>query len=105
MSYAATAEASITKAREMNDTTYPGVMVNFDNTARRQWKPDVWYGANPYTFRRWIGAQVDSLMVRPPESRLLFVNAWNEWAEGAVLEPTTRFGRTYLQAIRDAVIS
>lgn len=105
MSYEATVRASVTKAREMDDKTYPGVMVNFDNTARRQWKPDVWYGANPYTFRRWIGSQVDSLMVRPPESRLLFVNAWNEWAEGAVLEPTTRFGRTYLQAIRDAVVS
>lgn len=105
MSYRATAEASITQAREMNDSVYPGAMVNFDNTARRQWKPDVWYGTNPYTFHRWVGAQLDSLMVRPPESRLLFINAWNEWAEGAVLEPTTRFGRTYLQALRDSIFS
>jgi len=105
MSYRATAEASITQAREMDDSVFPGAMVNFDNTARRQWRPDVWYGTNPYTFRRWVGAQIDSLMVRPPESRLLFINAWNEWAEGAILEPTTRFGRTYLQAIRDAVLA
>lgn len=105
MSYRATAEASIVQAREMDDTMYPGAMVNFDNTARRQWKPDVWYGTNPYTFHRWVASQIDSLMVRPPESRLMFINAWNEWAEGAVLEPTTRFGRTYLQALRDAIYS
>lgn len=105
MSYQATAEASITHARELRDDEYPGVMVNFDNTARRQWKPDIWYGSNPYTFHRWLGAQLDSLMVRPRDQRLLFINAWNEWAEGAILEPTTRFGRTFLLAVRSAVRS
>lgn len=103
MSYQATAEASITRARQMGEAEYPGVMVAFDNTARRQWRPDVWYGSNPYTFHRWLNAQVDSLMTRPRESRVVFVNAWNEWAEGAILEPTTRFGRTFLLAVRDVV--
>jgi len=89
---------------ETPDDYYPGVMVNFDNTARRQWKPDIWVGSNPYTFRRWLSAAVEALQHRPADERIVFVNAWNEWAEGAVLEPTTRFGRAYLHAVRSAAL-
>jgi len=83
---------------------YPGVMVNFDNTARRQWQPDLWYGSNPYTFRRWLNAAISAVSDREPEHRIVFLNAWNEWAESAVLEPSQRFGRTFLLAVRDAVL-
>jgi len=82
---------------------YPGVMVNFDNTARRQWQPDMWYGSNPYTFRRWLNTTVSSVMERDRDERVVFVNAWNEWAEGAILEPSQRYGRTYLLAVRDVL--
>ncbi|MDP9805998.1 lipopolysaccharide biosynthesis protein [Trueperella bonasi] len=105
MSYDASAAASVRMANELSDTDYPGAMVTFDNTARRQWRADAWFGSNPYTFRRWVGELVNSLAAREPKDRILFINAWNEWAEGAVLEPTTRFGRTYLLALRDVLYS
>ena len=82
---------------------YPGVMVNYDNTARRQWMPELWYGANPYTFHRWLQTAVEAVQERPAEDRIVFVNAWNEWAEGAVLEPSQRFASTYLLAVRSVV--
>lgn len=85
------------------DGSFPGTMVTFDNTARRQWAGDIWYGSNPFTFRRWLATAVRAVSHRPEEQRLVFVNAWNEWAEGAVLEPSDRFGRTYLLAVRDVV--
>jgi lipopolysaccharide biosynthesis protein len=101
MSYEALVEAAEARLRALDDGEHPGVMVTFDNTARRQWRPDIWYGSNPYTFRRWAGKAASAVMHRPPEERFVFVNAWNEWAEGAILEPTDRFGKTYLQALRD----
>lgn len=82
---------------------YPGAMVNFDNTPRRQFEPDLWLGSNPYTFRRWVRAAVNAVADREPDRRIVIINAWNEWAEGAVLEPSHRWGRTYLQAVRSAI--
>ena len=103
MSYQETVKASLALSGSLKDNEYPGAMVAFDNTARRQWTADTWYGSNPYTFRRWVAGLVDSVMPRDPEHRVVFINAWNEWAESAVLEPTTRFGRTFLLALRDVV--
>ena len=90
-------------AKGIAEDTFPGVMVTFDNTARRQWNSDLWYGSNPYTFRRWLAGSASAVASRTPDQRIVFVNAWNEWAEGAVLEPSDRFGHAFLHAVRDVV--
>jgi lipopolysaccharide biosynthesis protein len=81
---------------------HPGVMPGWDNTPRRGESAYVFHGANPLSFRRWVARAATAAITAggPP---LLFVNAWNEWAEGAHLEPDARFGRAYLEAIRDVV--
>lgn len=104
-SYSATVQCAVDELRELPDRSIPGVMVNFDNTARRQWQAEIWYGSNPYTFRRWLAHSAKAVSRRPPQERIVFINAWNEWAEGAMLEPNDRFGRTYLQAVRDVAFS
>ena len=106
LDYAALSAAACSQLRSGIETyRYPGVMVNFDNTARRQHDPHLWVGANPYTFRRWLREAVLGVQDRAPEKRFVFINAWNEWAEGAILEPSQRFGRTYLQAVESAVFA
>ncbi len=81
---------------------HPGVMPGWDNTPRRRESAYVFHGANPLSFRRWL-ARASGAAVGGNGPPLLFVNAWNEWAEGAHLEPDARFGRAYLEAVRDAV--
>ena len=81
---------------------HPGVMPGWDNTPRRGESAYVFHGANPLSFRRWL-ARAAAAAVGGGEPSFLFVNAWNEWAEGAHLEPDARFGRAYLEAVRDAV--
>lgn len=103
LSYRALARDALVQARTGDSSAFPAVMVNFDNSARKTNQADVWYGSNPYTFRKWLAETVATVATRPASRRVVFVNAWNEWAESAVLEPTLRWGPTYLQAVRSVV--
>jgi lipopolysaccharide biosynthesis protein len=75
---------------------HPGVMPGWDNTPRRGKDAYVFHGGNPVSFRRWMARAADAA---GPEG-LVFVNAWNEWAEGAHLEPDARFDRGNLETVR-----
>lgn len=87
-------------------TLYPGVNPGWDNEARRSSKGRVYLHASPRGYRDWLQATVhDRLAAVPPKQRLVFINAWNEWAEGAVLEPDARLGHAWLQATRQALSS
>lgn len=101
LSYRGMADGAVSRLRlpEGYGDVVPTVMAGFDNTARRQLAPDIWYGANPFTFRRWLDEAARSAVRVSSGDPVVFVNAWNEWAEGAVLEPTEKFGATYLDAV------
>lgn len=81
---------------------HPGVMPGWDNTPRRGDASYVFHGSNPLSFRRWL-ARSGAAALDAGGQPLLFVNAWNCWAEGAHLEPDARFGTAWLEAVRDAV--
>ncbi|MDI6910888.1 glycoside hydrolase family 99-like domain-containing protein [Nocardioides sp.] len=78
---------------------HPGVMPGWDNTPRRGSAAYAFHRGNPVSFRRWLSRAVDAAAAAGGES-LVFVNAWNEWAEGACLEPDGRFGRANLETVR-----
>lgn len=81
-----------------------GAMLGWDNTARRLTDARVFHGATPYGFRRWVKGIVEqeAKFNKDPES-LLFINAWNEWAEGTYLEPDQRWGTSNLEAFESGV--
>jgi lipopolysaccharide biosynthesis protein len=79
---------------------HPGVMPGWDNTPRRGAAAYAFHGGNPVSFRRWLSRASSAAVAAGPDP-MLFVNAWNEWAEGAHLEPCSRWGRGNLVAVRD----
>jgi hypothetical protein len=89
-------------------TDYPRyrcVMPGWDNTPRRGLGGNVFHGSTPELYELWLREAIAFTKRRlPTEQQLVFVNAWNEWGEGAHLEPDMRFGRQYLEAPRRALV-
>jgi lipopolysaccharide biosynthesis protein len=77
----------------------------WDNSPRRAARQaHIWVDATPERYGAWLRALVEETARRPVASeRLVFVNAWNEWAEGNYLEPDQGWGRAFLEATRRAL--
>ncbi len=85
-------------------TRFKGVMPGWDNTARRQEAGNCFEHSTPGAFQAWLEEAIAETREQHfGDERLVFINAWNEWAEGAYLEPDRRFGHTYLEAVRNAL--
>lgn len=102
--------ALVERSRSYRKTAgYPvfrGVCPSWDNTARRKGGGNVFLNSTPLGYLEWLMNGIrETLAARDePEERLMFVNAWNEWAEGAHLEPDARYGYAYLEATRMAFL-
>jgi hypothetical protein len=81
----------------------PSVLPNWDNTPRSGPRGVVYEGATPALFERYLAKAVAKVKARPPEQRIVFLKAWNEWAEGNYVEPDATHGHGYLDAIRRVV--
>ncbi len=83
---------------------FPAVNPGWDNEPRRPGAGRVYLHASPRGYRDWLRDTITGRLANTPApDRLVFVNAWNEWAEGAVLEPDTRLGHAWLDATRQAL--
>ncbi len=93
--YRAMAEGSL-RQPAVDYPWFRGVTTAWDNSAR---KNDGWvfHGCEPGSYGDWLEGQcryaIENL---PPEQRLVFINAWNEWAEGTYLEPDARCSYEFL---------
>jgi glycosyltransferase involved in cell wall biosynthesis len=76
----------------------------WDNWARRQQGASIFLDSTPQKYQAWLASAVDNTNGRLlGEERMVFVNAWNEWAEGNHLEPDQKFGHAYLEATQRAL--
>lgn len=78
-----------------------GGFVDWDNTARNK-KGRVYVGASPEKFGEYLSRLVKRVQTES-SNPYLFINAWNEWAEGAYLEPDEKYGYAYLEAVQNAL--
>lgn len=86
-------------------TTFPGAFVDWDNSSRYKNRATIFRGASPEKFAKWFNRLVETLPQRNLPEDFIFLNAWNEWSEGAYLEPDEKYGYQYLEAVRKIIFS
>ncbi len=88
---------------QMNDrkpfTYFRSIVPNWDNSARYGTAGYLLHGSTPQAFQAWLEDSIRyTEATLPADRQLILINAWNEWAEGAHLEPDSRYGYAYLNA-------
>jgi len=83
---------------------FRGVMPSWDNIPRKPRNGLVFVNSSPELYQQWLADCIRwTRRHYQGDERLVFINAWNEWAEGCHLEPDLKYGHRYLQATRDAL--
>jgi lipopolysaccharide biosynthesis protein len=82
----------------------PCISPSWDNDARRKGKGSgVYYGNNPNIYETWLSRIIKKELDSGKKSPIIFINAWNEWGEGAMLEPTLHYGHAILRKTAEAL--
>ena len=90
--------------REPEYKRFRTAMLSWDNTARKQHNGNIFANFSMLKYKQWlshIATHVYNNSKYSKEEKFIFINAWNEWAEGTHLEPDRERGYAYLQTTHD----
>lgn len=82
---------------------FPGITSGFDNYARKSENYFILNKSTPEAYGRWLRHIVDNFKPISEQENLIFINAWNEWAEGNHLDPCQKWGMKYLEVTKDVL--
>jgi lipopolysaccharide biosynthesis protein len=92
------------KKKENNYKLYPGVSPMWDNSSRRiNQNALIFKNSTPEKFYYWVSNKLKNFKPFSQDENFLFINAWNEWAEGNHLEPCLKWGTKYLEMLKLAL--
>ncbi len=75
---------------------YRCVTPSWDNSARKKNKAHIFINSSPEAYGNWLSHTIKNFRSYSKEENFIFINAWNEWAEGNHLEPCQKWGMKYL---------
>lgn len=102
--YADVADYYVGQNEAKNFEYFRSLVPMWDNTARYGTEAHIVHDSTPEKFQYWLENSIEYTKAHLPKDRqIVVINAWNEWAEGAHLEPDTCFGYAYLNSIGRAL--
>jgi hypothetical protein len=93
------------KPEPLQSGEHPSIVPGWDTTARLGREAVILDGASPELFGKHVAQTIEKVLARGTEreENLIFVKSWNEWAEGNYLEPDRKYGRLFLETLRDSL--
>lgn len=85
------------------ENVFPTVYPQWDRTPRQGRGTNVYINATPENFQEHLANAINMVSCKAPEYRVIFLKAWNEWAEGNYVEPDLYYGRGFLEAISNVI--
>jgi len=101
-SYAKVMKHYFTKL-DKEKNVYPTIIPQWDRSARSGRRAVIYHGSTPELFKSHVEEALELIKEKPEEHKIVFLKSWNEWAEGNYMEPDLKFGRGYLDALREAL--
>ncbi len=91
------------RTQEIKEGVYPGITPMWDNTARNTTNATLFHDSTPALYKKWLTSILKKYQAfQSDNSKYVFINAWNEWAEGNHLEPCLKWGNQYLEVTKHA---
>lgn len=88
---------------DKREDVYPQLLAGWDRSPRSGKKAIVYYNTTPSTFKEAAKLAINHVESKSPEHRIIFLNSWNEWGEGAYLEPDQKYGKGLIKSLHEAL--
>ena len=101
-SYASATKEFITPLERL-DYVIPTILPQWDHTPRSGWNGSLLINSTPELFKKLLETAFDAITNKSPQKQIIFLKSWNEWGEGNYMEPDLKYGRGYLNALKNAI--
>lgn len=87
------------------ENIYPVIYPNWDHSPRSGKNCLIINGSNPLLFKEYLRNIIELIRNKNPQHKIVFLKSWNEWGEGNYIEPDIKYGKGYLDALKDVLNS
>ena len=99
------ASKSFSGVEDSLDYCYPTIIPNWDHSPRSGRNGHILVNSNPKIFSSHVRTVFNTIKKKDKEHRIVFLKSWNEWGEGNYVEPDLKYGRGFLEVLKQEIDS
>lgn len=88
---------------DKEEDVYPQLLVGWDRSPRSGRNAIIYKNSNPTAFKEAAKRAIKCVEHKTEEHRIIFLNSWNEWGEGAYMEPDLRYGKGFIESLKEVL--